>query len=49
MLVYRSTAKTDTRIEDRGDILIVMWRKDTHTEVKIDLLKDTAVVEDRLE
>ena len=29
--------------------MIVMWRKDTHTEVKIDLLKETAVVADRLD
>jgi hypothetical protein len=29
--------------------MIVMWRKDTLTEVKIDLLKEPAVVEDRLE
>jgi hypothetical protein len=48
MLVYCSTVNTDTRIDDRGDEMIVMWRKDTHTEVRIDLLKDAAVVEDRL-
>ena len=29
--------------------MIVKWRKDTLTEVQIDLLKDPAVVEDRLE
>ena len=28
--------------------MIVMWRKDTLTEVRIDLLKETAVVADRL-
>ena len=48
-LVQKKTANTDTKIEDRGDQMRVMWRKDTLTEVKIDLLKDTAVVEDRLE
>ena len=48
IIVYRNTAHTDTKIEDRGDELIVIWRKDTQTEVRIDLLKDTAVVEDRI-
>jgi hypothetical protein len=48
-LVHKKTVHTDTKIEDRGDQMIVMWRKDTLTEVKIDLLKDPAVVEDRLE
>ena len=43
------TTNTDTKIEDRGDQMVVLWRKDTLTEVQIDLLKNPAVVEDRLE
>jgi hypothetical protein len=47
--VYSKVQKTDTRIEDRGDEVIIYWRKDTHLQTRINLLKDPAVVEDRLE
>ena len=48
-LVHKQTVHADIKIEDKGDQMIVMWRKDTHTEVRIDLLKETAVVADRLD
>lgn len=48
-LVHKKTVHADIKIEDKGDQMIVRWRKDTHTEVKIDLLKETAVVADRLD
>jgi hypothetical protein len=48
-LVHKKTLHADVKILDKGDQMIVLWRKDTYIEVKIDLLKEPAVVEDRLE
>jgi hypothetical protein len=48
-LVHKKTIHADVKIDDKGDQMIVSWRKDNHTEVKIDLLKETAVVADRLD
>jgi hypothetical protein len=47
--VYSKVQNTDTKIEDRGDEIIIYWRKDTYVQTKINLLKNPAVVEDRLE
>jgi hypothetical protein len=47
--VYQQIKSTDTKVEDRGDEIIIYWRKDTFFTVTIDLLKNPAVVEDRLE
>ena len=47
--VYNRIQNTDTKIEDRGDEIIIYWRKDTHVQTRINLLKDLAVKDDRLE
>ena len=47
--VYQQIKSTDTKVEDRGDEIIIYWRKDTFFTVTIDLLKNPAVAEDRLE
>lgn len=41
--------RTDTKVEDQGDEVLIYWRKDLDTQVRLDLNKDPKNVVDKLE